>query len=175
MPSLRDWRGFWSFQGFRVGSGSVRNADRMNQRYECLMAFSGACTPQNRTIGVNLVCRLIVPNPVGWVERCWEVRCGYAKNAWKPISWASIQAQSETQLYTISVSGTAKALGFTPFFFCVNIYGEPSVFSCFSVFWWHPFNPTYDANDHLFFIIYIKKGFSSKNLIFFYLLIIKTF
>ena len=25
------------------------DADRMNQRYECLMAFTGACTPQNCT------------------------------------------------------------------------------------------------------------------------------
>ena len=38
---------------YTLSIGAVRNADRMNQRYECLIAFPGACTPQNRTISVN--------------------------------------------------------------------------------------------------------------------------
>ena len=33
---------------YTFSPGSVGNADRMNQRYECRMAFPGVSTPQNR-------------------------------------------------------------------------------------------------------------------------------
>ena len=39
IPSLRDWRGFWSLQGFRVISGSVGKPNHRCQFRDCFMIF----------------------------------------------------------------------------------------------------------------------------------------